>query len=122
MPVLLRRSTHMITKTKRNIARTKRNSMIDQLLEKIGARKAVVGVIGLGYVGLPLVREFTRAGLRVMGFDIDERKVSSLLAGKSYIEHIPSSTVKQLIASGLFEPTTDFNKLAKPDCIIICVP
>jgi len=96
--------------------------MVTQLLRDIQAKKALVGVVGLGYVGLPLVREFTRAGMKVMGFDIDPAKVDALKAGKSYIEHIPSSTVQDMVAGGLFTPTTDFNKLDKPDCIIICVP
>jgi UDP-N-acetyl-D-glucosamine dehydrogenase len=93
-----------------------------ELLEKIKNKKAVVGVIGLGYVGLPLVREFTRAGMRVMGFDIDQTKVRSLMAGKSYIEHIPSATVKEMLSKGLFSATSDFDQLSKPDAIIIAVP
>ena len=96
--------------------------LLKQLLEKIETGKAVIGVIGLGYVGLPLVREFTRTGTRVIGFDVDTRKIKSLRAGKSYIEHIPSQTVADMIGSGLFEPTDDFAKLAEPDCILICVP
>jgi len=96
--------------------------MPKQLLRKIESRRAVVGVIGLGYVGLPLVREFVRGGVKVMGFDVDASKVASLAAGRSYIEHIPSSTVRQMVASGRFVATTDFRKLARPDCILICVP
>ncbi|MBN1556037.1 MAG: nucleotide sugar dehydrogenase [Phycisphaerae bacterium] len=96
--------------------------MIQQLLRKIETNKAVVGVVGLGYVGLPLVREFTRGGAKVIGFDVDERKVKSLTAGKSYIEHIPSKVVREMIQSGLFSATTDFKQLRKPDCILICVP
>jgi UDP-N-acetyl-D-glucosamine dehydrogenase len=85
-------------------------------------RKAVVGVIGLGYVGLPLVREFTRGGAKVLGFDIDDKKVQSLKKGKSYIEHIPSSAIKQIIDSKLFDATTDFSRLPEADAILICVP
>jgi len=96
--------------------------MPKRLLRKIESRRAVVGVIGLGYVGLPLVREFVRGGVKVMGFDVDASKVASLAAGRSYIEHIPSSTVRQMVASGRFVATTDFRKLARPDCILICVP
>ena len=96
--------------------------MIRRLLKCIQSREALVGVIGLGYVGLPLVREFTRGGAKVLGFDVDPRKVKSLLAGRSYIEHIPSRVVKEMVKGGLFDATTDFRKLKKPDCILICVP
>jgi UDP-N-acetyl-D-glucosamine dehydrogenase len=96
--------------------------MIQRLLNRIKSKKALIGVVGLGYVGLPLVREFTGGGAHVMGFDIDTRKVKMLMAGKSFIEHIPSATVRQMVKSGLFEATTDFDKLKKPDCILICVP
>ena len=96
--------------------------MVQKLLDRIGSKKAVVGVVGLGYVGLPLVREFTRGGMKVLGFDLDGRKVQQLMAGKSYIEHIPSQTVRTMIGSGLFEATTDFDRLGEPDCILICVP
>ena len=96
--------------------------MLERLLRKIASRRAVVGVTGLGYVGLPLVGEFIRGGVKVMGFDVDSRKVGSLMTGRSYIEHIPSSTVRQMVASGRFVATTDFRKLARADCILICVP
>src|SRR5690554_5074814 len=91
-------------------------------MQKLQSNKQVVGVIGLGYVGLPLVREFTRAGSRVIGFDVDNAKVKALMAGKSYIEHIPSKTVKDMVKNGLFTATDDFGRLSEPDCIIICVP
>ena len=96
--------------------------MSHPLMQKIENRTAVVGVIGLGYVGLPLVREFVRGGVAVIGFDVDASKVEALKAGRSYIEHIPSSTVRKMVDSGRFTATTDFRKLAKPDCILICVP
>jgi UDP-N-acetyl-D-glucosamine dehydrogenase len=96
--------------------------MIESLLKKIEAKQAVIGVIGLGYVGLPLVREFTRAGMKVVGFDIDPFKIKSLHAGRSYIEHIPSQVVKDMLATGLFDATADFDRLCEPDSIIICVP
>ena len=79
-------------------------------------------IVGCGYVGLPLVREFTRGGAKVQGFDIDREKVASLRAGRSYIEHIPSSLIREMIAGKRFEPTADFRRLREPDCIIICVP
>jgi len=96
--------------------------MIKSLLEKIETKKALVGVIGLGYVGLPLVREFTRGGMKVLGFDVDAAKVRSLTAGRSYIEHIPSSVVKEMVRSKRFRATTDIKQLRRPDCILICVP
>ncbi len=96
--------------------------MIKGLLEKIKSKKALIGVVGLGYVGLPLAREFTTGGVKVLAFDIDENKVKKLNAGKSYIKHIPSSTVKNMIKSGLFSATSDFKQLRKVDCILIAVP
>jgi UDP-N-acetyl-D-glucosamine dehydrogenase len=90
------------------------------LVKRIEARKARIGVIGLGYVGLPLVLEFCKAGFTVTGFDVDQEKVDFLKQGKSYIKHIDASRLKQL--DGRFEPTTDFAKLASTDCVVICVP
>lgn len=90
------------------------------LINKIKSNKAKVGVIGLGYVGLPLVIEFCKAGFTVLGFDIDPKKVAALKQGKSYIKHIGSPLIKACLAS--FSPTTDFSKLKDADCIIICVP
>jgi UDP-N-acetyl-D-glucosamine dehydrogenase len=92
------------------------------LLKRIKERKASVGIIGLGYVGLPLVKEFHRAGFYVRGFDVDPKKVDMLNSGKSYIRHIPSEIIKNLTRDGRFNATTDFAKLKNIDCIIICVP
>ncbi|MBI5865725.1 MAG: nucleotide sugar dehydrogenase [Planctomycetes bacterium] len=97
-------------------------SIAADLLAKINSRKAVVGVMGLGYVGLPLVREFCASGFKVIGFDVDKRKVDMLHAGKTYIKHLPGGYFKKLIADGLFKPTTDMGQLGKPDAILICVP
>lgn len=97
-------------------------SQFDSLLAKINDKTARVGVIGLGYVGLPLVREFTRAGFRVIGFDVDASKVAMLKAGKTYIRHLPGRDFRKLIADGRFSPTTDMGQLSKPDAIVICVP
>ena len=96
--------------------------MIAGLVKAIESKKALIGVVGLGYVGLPLVREFTRGDMTVLGFDVDPVKVKALRAGKSYIEHIPSATVKEMVKSKLFSATTDFDRLSEPDCILICVP
>lgn len=92
------------------------------LREKIDSGQALIGVIGLGYVGLPLVREFTRGGATVLGFDVDPGKVDALHAGNSYIEHIPSEVIREIIGKGKFQATTDFSRLSEPDCILIAVP
>jgi len=92
------------------------------LLKKIKERSASIGIIGLGYVGLPLVKEFHRAGFNVTGFDIDPQKVNMLNSGKSYISHISSGHIKNLLADRKFRATADFTNLKNMDCIIICVP
>ncbi|MBI5848265.1 MAG: nucleotide sugar dehydrogenase [Nitrospirae bacterium] len=90
------------------------------LLNKIKNNKAKVGIIGLGYVGLPLVIEFCKAGFAVTGFDTDPKKIMLLKQGKSYIKHIAADALA--LCSRLFAPTTDFSRLSAMDCIIICVP
>lgn len=97
-------------------------TLAQSLHSKITAHRAVVGVMGLGYVGLPLVREFTAAGFHVIGFDVDESKVRMLKAGKTYIRHLPGLHFKRLIDDGLFEPTNNMGRLDEPDAILICVP
>jgi len=92
------------------------------LLQKIEDRKAVIGVVGLGYVGLPLLMEFVEEGFMTLGFDIDNKKVISLNAGKSYIKHISSERVAKVHDSNLFEATSDFSRIAETDCVLICVP
>jgi UDP-N-acetyl-D-glucosamine dehydrogenase len=93
-----------------------------RLEQKITSRKALVGIMGMGYVGLPLIRTFGHAGFKTLGFDIDPFKVRTLNAGKSYIKHIPDATIRDLRRRGLFRATADFAELRKPDAIIICVP
>lgn len=90
------------------------------LIQKIAARQASIGIIGLGYVGLPLLIEFCKAGFKVTGFDVDPEKVALLKQGKSYIKHINAAHIAHHSAS--FTPTKDFSKLADMDCIVICVP
>jgi len=92
-------------------------------LEKaIADRSAVVGVVGLGYVGLPLIRAFIAAGFRTMGFDVDNSKVEKLLAGQSYIGHIPGEWISECIQTKKFVPTADMKRLAEADALLICVP
>lgn len=93
-----------------------------ELLNKIHKRSAAVGVIGLGYVGLPLVIQFVKAGFSATGFDLDEEKIKCLHNGKSYIKHIPVDAIKELKKNGSFKATTNFATLKDMDCIIICVP
>ncbi|MGH2271236.1 nucleotide sugar dehydrogenase [Anaerohalosphaeraceae bacterium U12dextr] len=92
------------------------------LEQKIAKKDVVVGVLGLGYVGLPLAREFATSGIKVLGFDIDDKKVKVLNAGRSIIKHIPHEQVKSMVKSGLFSATSDMSQLKKPDAILICVP
>ena len=94
----------------------------DQLIEKIQTNKARIGIVGLGYVGLPLVLRFGEERFSVIGFDVDPVKVQKLNAGESYIRHIPADRLQSLIKEKQFEATSDFRRLSEPDCIIICVP
>lgn len=95
--------------------------MKDQLIRKFADRTAVIGIVGLGYVGLPLMLRYTDAGFRVLGFDIDTFKTDSLNSGKSYIEHIPSEKIAAARRKG-FEATDDFSRIAEADTVILCVP
>lgn len=96
--------------------------MSEQLLKAIESRSAKVGIVGLGYVGLPLVRAFVEAGFSTLGFDVDQRKVDTLSAGESYISHIPSSMIQQLVSTGRFTPTTEMARMKDADALLICVP
>ena len=92
------------------------------LEQAIRAKSATIGVIGMGYVGLPLVRAFVAAGFHTMGFDCDQSKVNRLSAGKSYIKHIAAEWIAKCVADGTFRPTADMSQLANPDALLICVP
>jgi UDP-N-acetyl-D-glucosamine dehydrogenase len=97
-------------------------ALASRLLAAIGDRTARVGVIGLGYVGLPLVELFAGKGFPVLGLDIDQVKVERLEAGESYIGHISSERVASLRDSGRFSATADFSRLGEADAVLICVP
>src|SRR5690606_14093594 len=96
--------------------------MYQGLKTKIEDKKALVGVIGLGYVGLPLIKAFTDAGLGTIGFDVDPHKVEKLQSGTSYIKHLPSEWVQGWLQSGRFEATANLKRLDEPDCLLVCVP
>ncbi len=89
---------------------------------KIADKTAAIGVIGLGYVGLPLVKTFLRQGFKVIGFDVDPKKISRLNRGQSYIKHVTGKDLKPFIKDKKFLATTEFKSLSKVDVIIICVP
>ena len=93
-----------------------------ELKDKILNKTAHIGIIGLGYVGLPLGLAFAAKGFNVLGFDLDERKIKFLEKSKSYIKHINEVNIKKVISNGKLKVTTDFSKLPKVDVIIICVP
>jgi UDP-N-acetyl-D-glucosamine dehydrogenase len=95
--------------------------LINNLKSKIQNRDACIAVIGLGYVGLPLVIRFSEEGFRVIGFDIDEEKVENLNKGKSYLKHIPSSSIDVAVNNG-FSATSDWERISECDAILICVP
>jgi len=92
------------------------------LLQRIENHSAVVGVIGLGYVGLPLVELFAGAGFSVIGYDIDAEKIKTLRSGKSPIGHISHDRIEGLLQQGRFQPTNEVDALTKADAMVICVP
>jgi UDP-N-acetyl-D-glucosamine dehydrogenase len=92
------------------------------LLARIHNKSSVIGVVGLGYVGLPLVLAYARAGFQAIGIDIDASKIDHLNAGRSYIKHIPSDQVAQVRSSGKLDATSDFSRVRDCDAIILCVP
>ncbi len=96
--------------------------MFEKLLKKIENKEAVVGVIGLGYVGLPLLIQFVKQGFQGIGFDIDSKKVNALLHGESYIKHVPIEPVNKFLEQKRLDVTISFDRLSEADCIVICVP
>lgn len=98
------------------------HSQFSSLREKLDRQQAVIGVIGLGYVGLPLLDAFIATGSRTLGYDIDPAKIEALNAGRSYIKHIDSTRVSEWRRQQLFEATCDPQRLREADALIICVP
>ena len=96
--------------------------MKSALIDAIEQKNATVGVIGLGYVGLPLLLCFAEKGFRVIGFDIDGKKTAALERGESYIKHIPASRISRAVKTGRFSATTDFAGISSCDAVIIAVP
>ena len=94
----------------------------NELMDLIRSRRARVGVIGLGYVGLPLLVEFAHKGFTAVGFEVDQKKAATINAGESYIGDVQSSLVKELVDAERLHATIDFAELESCDCVIICVP
>lgn len=94
----------------------------DKLIQQIQDKTALIGIVGLGYVGLPLMLRFVEAGFHVLGFDIDKNKIEQLNNGKSYIKHINQESIFQAQKTGNFAATADLNRAHEPDVLIICVP
>jgi UDP-N-acetyl-D-glucosamine dehydrogenase len=100
---------------------TEATDMKTDIVAKFRNKQAVIGIVGLGYVGLPLVLRFSEVGYKVLGFDIDPEKIEKLQAGKSYIKHIDGKKIAEASANG-FECTADFSRAAEADALILCVP
>src|SRR5690242_6028856 len=90
--------------------------------ERFRARDGLIGIVGMGYVGLPLMLAATRAGFRVLGFDVDEPKVGALNHGKSPLKHVGDGRIAAVRERTLFEATADFGRLGEPDAVLVCVP
>ena len=103
-------------------ARKSQMNSSQKLIKKIESRTAHLGVIGLGYVGLPLAVEFAQAGYRVTGIDVDEKRVNELKKGRSYVQDVATRDVRSLTKSGHLEATTDFSVLKRVDAVNVCVP
>ena len=98
------------------------NTTASNLLSKITSHSAVVGIVGLGYVGLPLAIAFAEKGFPVLGFDVDGHKVDAIGRGESYIKHLDGGRLADVVKAGTLTATTDFDRLSEPDAVLICVP
>lgn len=96
--------------------------LFEQLKEKIESKQAVIGIIGLGYVGLPLALRFLEVGMKVLGLDVDQAKTKKLMAGESYIRHIPSDPIREAVKANMLDASTDFSRAKEADALILCVP
>ena len=99
-----------------------RHPTAEDLIARIAERRYTIGIVGLGYVGLPLALTAAKAKFKVLGFDIDTRRVQQLNRGESFIKHIPQAAIGHMIEQGRFEATADFGRLSEPDAILIAVP
>ncbi len=95
--------------------------MKQQLINKLTEKAAVIGVVGLGYVGLPLALRYAEAGYQVLGFDVDPEKINKITAGTTYIKHIPDQAIRSAVDNA-FKATTDFSRASETDALILCVP
>ncbi len=95
---------------------------LDKLLKKLERKQAVIGIIGLGYVGLPLMLRYVEVGFTVLGFDIDTGKIDQLNNGESFIKHITSQSIRNAVDQDMFEATNDFSRVTEADALLICVP
>ncbi len=106
----------------KNIKKQSQKFSTEQFLESINNHTITVGVIGLGYVGLPIAVEYAKLGISTIGFDIDNKKIDILKSGGNYIMDIDSTLVASVVAGKNLQPTTEFSRLAECDVIYICVP
>src|SRR5687768_4529365 len=97
-------------------------SSAENLIALLKTKAATIGVIGLGYVGLPICIAAAEAGLRIFGFDTDPAKPNAINQGLSYLKHIPIEQISELVDKGLLVATDDFTRLSEPDALLICVP
>src|SRR4030042_1462731 len=115
-------SAHLFRQARESTMHSMNVNEMNRLIQKIGDRKILVGIIGMGYVGLPLVLRFCEQGFKVLGFDVDPKKVVALRKGTSYIKTLPSSRLLPFVKNGQFNATDHFSRLREPECILICVP
>ena len=106
----------------RNIKQAILNKTAQNLLKALQTHKAKIGILGLGYVGLPLAIAFVKKGFSVTGIDLDKKRVETLAKGKSYVEDVASQDIYEAVKQGKFEPTDSPDALAHVDVVIICVP